>query len=241
MLDSADGNPKEDFNAENYYSLLELLDKLGKESVSELVSKGKPQRITRGDMIYFLKSDVNKILGKDLMAESSDELIVDDSVDSEIDFMSQLVFKQAMIRRHEVGKEEEIYHDRLLDFSQEIVFGRTKGHPQDQSIFKGCGVISSLHGKLYLDEDHNLLYENLGANKSKIRGCQDQSYTVLEKSEIGVLMSHEALRNIIKTSQPLVASIKLGFQVKPHFIVRIYVINKANEDKMAKLNLADQD
>lgn len=234
------GDPNEEFNIENYYSLLELLDKLGKESVSELVSKGKPQRITRGDMIYFLKSDVNKILGKEVLVEDSAELIVDDVVDSG-DFLSQLVFKQALIRRHEVGKEEEIYHGRLLDLSNENVFGRTKGHPDDQSAFKGSGVISSLHGKLYFDEDHNLLYENLGANKSKIRGCHDQSYTVLEKSEIGVLMPHEALRNIVKTSQPLVASIKLGFQVKPHFIVRIYVINKANEHKIAKLDFVNED
>lgn len=242
-----DTTSKEDFSLDNYYSLLELLDQIGKEGVAELVAKSKPQRVTRGDMIYFAKQDVNKILGKNLehgLAEEPEteepeaEEPAKESAQGDQNF-SLLVFKQTLVKRHEVGKEEEVYHDRILDISQEVLFGRSKGHTQDQSAFKGSGVISSLHGKLYLDEDHNLLYENLGANKSKIRGCKDQAYAVLGKDEVGVLIASSALQEVIRTTQPLTASIKLGYQLKPHFIIRISVFHKAHQHQVPKINLAD--
>jgi hypothetical protein len=225
----------EEFALKNYYSLLELLEKLGKEGVAELLSKGKPERVTRGDMIYFLKSDVESILGKSVGEEnsqdSSGEIIIEEPEDAAKDLLSQIVVKQSLLKRFESDKEEEVYKDRVLDFSEEVLYGRTKGHPQDQAAFKESGVISSLHGKLSWDEDSNLLYENLGANKSKIRGCKDQNYTVLEKDEIGVLIAREAVEDSLRSGRPLTASIKLGYQKKPHFIIRVSISRKHKASK----------
>lgn len=229
MSDEEGTVDSEVFSVENYYSLLELLDKLGKDGVAELVSKGNPQRITRGDMIYFVKSDVNRILGDNLLEDSdSIEIIVDDNVEAEIpDLASQLVFEQSLIKRRGPGEDEEIYHGRMLNLVKgEMVYGRSRGNPQDCAAFKECGIISSSHGRLYLDEEVNLLYENLGANKSKVRGWKDKNYTTVEKGQIAVLFARETLEAVAKGPQQLTASIKLGYQMKPHFIIRISVSSK---------------
>lgn len=222
-----EATPSQQFSAENYYSLLELLDKLGKEGVADLVSKAKPQRVVRGDMIYFLKSDINRLLGPNEL-EDSVELIVEEETKPTPDWINELVFHQALMRRYDIGKEEEIYRDKILDLSHTVVYGRSHGDPKEREIFKTCGIISSLHGKLYLDEDSNLLYQNLGANKSKIRGCHDKTYTILEKDEVGVLITSELLAGICQKPQVLTASIKIGYQIKPHFIIRIYVHHKTH-------------
>lgn len=180
-------------------------------------------------MIYFLKSDVDRLLGveeeeEDLEDDKSLDLIIEDSEESHPqNFLSKLVFKETLVRRLKVGQDEEIYSNKILDMSQEILYGRSKGDPQAQKAFHPCGVISSLHAKLYLDEEQNLLYENLGANKSKIRGCKDKDYNVLEQNEIAVLVPSEAFHDILLHPQILSVSFKLGYQLKPHFVIRINI------------------
>lgn len=229
MPDDEENIASDEFSLGNYYSLLELLDKLGKEGVAELVSKGNPQRITRGDMIYFVKSDVNRILGENLLEDSdSIDIIVDDQVDTEVgDLISKLTFNQTLVRRRDVGDDEEVYRDKVIDLAgSAVIYGRSKGDPEDCKYFKECGIISSAHGKLYLDEDVNLLYENQGANKSKVRGWKDKNYAVLGKGEIGVLIAREALETVPQSAHTLMASVKIGYQTKPHFIIRISVSGK---------------
>jgi hypothetical protein len=217
----------EKLSLDNYYSLLELLEKLGKEGVAELVTKGKLRRITQGDMIYFLKVDVNRILGEDVLEGSgSVGVIVDDQIDTSQPLVSQLVFKQTLLKRHKIEKEEEVYSDKVLDLTKEVLYGRSHGDPQEKQAFTECGIISSTHGKLYLDEEKNLLYENLGANKSKIRGCNDKDYAVLEQNEAAVLIPREKLEELLVRPHSLTVSIKLGYQVKPHFVVRIRVAKR---------------
>lgn len=211
------------------YSLLELLDKLGKEGVTELIAKGKPRSITKGEMIYFPKSDINRILGEDVLNEpESLGIIVDDEVDTPTSLVSQLIFKQSIVKRQKIGQDYEEYTDKVLDMSTPVLYGRSQGETQDRQILKNCSIISALHGKLYMDEDNNLLYENFGSNKSKVRGPKEKEYTILEQEEIGVLMSADMLQDLVDADSdaPLTASIKLGYQQKPHYIVRIQVFSK---------------
>lgn len=216
----------DNFSPEDYYSLLDLLDKLGKEGVAELVTKGKPRRVTQGDMIYFLKKDVERVLGAEVFeTQESFGLIVDDELDDVVDLTTQLKFEQIITKRMKVGQDEDVYKS-LLDMSGEILYGRSKGDVHLQKLFSKCGIISSLHGKMYLDEDNNLLYENVGANKSKIRGCKDKTYTVLEAEDIGVLVEKEIFDDVLAHSNPITVSIKLGYQLKPHFIIRVRISKK---------------
>lgn len=206
------------------YSLLELLDKLGKEGVTELIAKGKPRSITKGEMIYFPKKDINRILGEDILNDpESLGIIVDDHVDTTESLVSQLIFKQSIIKRQKIGQDLDEYVDKVVDMSTPVLYGRSEGTSLDKSILKKCSIISSLHGKLYMDEDNNLLYENFGSNKSKVRGPREREYTILEQEEIGVLMSADMLQEVINNSDPLIASIKLGYQQRPHYIIRIQV------------------
>lgn len=196
--------------------------------MAELVAKGKPRKITKGEMIYFFKSDVNRIMGDGLVDDESVGLIVEEIVDAE-DILTHFSFKETLIKRMHLNQDEEVYHDKVLTLSHEIYYGRSKGDPETQRALKPCGVISAVHGKLYLDDDGNLLYQNLGANKSKLRGIQDQSYNILEQNDVGVLIAREKFTEAIHEPNPLlVASIKLGYQLKPHFVVRISVTKKAN-------------
>lgn len=219
---------------ENYYSLVDLVKKLGKEGVAQLMAKGKPQRISKGDMIYFLKSDVNRLLGEEEQEEEQEEdddksldLIIEDTQQPQGNsLLDRLVFKETLIKRLKIGQDEEIYSNKILDLSQEVLYGRSKGSPELQKAFHSCGVISSLHAKLYLDDEQNLLYENLGANKSKVRGCKDKDYVVLEQNEIAVLIPSEIFQDIVLHTQSLSVSFKLGYQLKPHFVVRITVSKK---------------
>lgn len=223
----------EEVTLQECYSLLELIQKLGKEGVAALIAKGKPRRMQKNDMIYFAKADVNRLLGYPLIEEDPpvEDLAIEDldqSVnliveDIEQDFIPKLVFQETLLKRHNLGQEEEIYRDKVLDLSQEILYGRTQGDPDRRQAFHGSGIISSLHAKIYLDEDKNLLYENLGANKSKVRGCKDKEYMVLGVKEIAVLIPKEVLQDICIHPQIVEASIKLGYQLKPHFIIRISV------------------
>ena len=214
-------------SSEEYYSLLELIEKLGKEGVADLVRVGSPKKITKGEMIYFLKSDVNKILEKDLAGEDdSVELIVDDLMDSLENITEQVVFKETIIERYDLGNENKIYSDRVLDLKEEILYGRSSGYEKSKAAFKSNGIISSVHGKLFLDEGNNLLYENLGVNKSKVRGCRDKKYNILEAEEIAVLIPYQVFSDITKYSKTATVSIKIGYQNKPQFIIRITASKK---------------
>ena len=95
-----------------------------------------------------------------------------------------------------------------------VWYGRVKGDVRQQKEFQQCKIISSIHGKVYMDDEGNVLYENLGSNKSKVRSCVDKSYTMIDVDEIAVLFPSELLQNLSKHPQGLTASIKLGFQTK---------------------------
>ncbi len=213
-----------EFDGNKYYSLLELLDKLGKDGVAQLVFKGKPHRVNHGDMIYFSKEDVDRILAESILNDLERfGLVLNKELDEAPSLLSEFIFHQSLIKRYKVGHDEMLYEDKVLDMREAVVYGRTEGDPEDVAHLQTCGVISATHGKLYLDNDDNLLYENIGSNKSKIRGPKDDKYTALEAEEIGVLVPADMFRDLLINPQPVTISIKVGFQVKPHFILRINV------------------
>ncbi len=226
----------------NYYSLMELLEKLGKEGVAELVAKGKPRKISRGEMIYFLREDVHRIMGDEIIDDDINEpeddindtendddsagLIVDKIMDAS-DIVARFSFKETLLIRQDGREDEKVYHHKVLDLNQEVYYGRSRGNPETMAAFKGHGIISSLHGKLYLDQEGNLLYQNIGVNKSKVRGCRDQSYNLLDQNEIGILVERQVFDEVIVRPKPLLMiSIKLGYQLKPYFIIRIKITKK---------------
>lgn len=230
-------------NIVNYFSLVELLEKLGKEKVSALVSKGRPKKIVQGEMIYFLKSDIIRIMQEFLptdleligvspaLNDESMELLVDgvfsESVESARDVLHYFVFKETFIRRLEQNNDEIIYEDQELNLEQEIFYGRINGNEAIQKEFHGHKIISSLHGRLFLDEDGNLMYQDIGVNKSKVRGCKDKNYQTLAQNEIGVLVNREIFEQVLhKQKVVLIASIKIGWQAKPHYIIRIKILKK---------------
>ena len=225
----------------DYYSLLELIDKIGKDGVVDLVHKGKPRRFTKGDKIYFLKADVHNIIGKSLennQQEDDDDVIIDDDIsDSEnlnrqanLNELSNVIFLETFIKRHEMSYDAELYRDKPLDLHNIIWYGRSKGDVRQQKEFQQCKIISSVHGKIYMDDEGNVLYENLGANKSKVRSCVDKSYIVINADEIVVLFPNELLKTLSQHPQGLTASIKLGFQTKPNYIIRITAKSTASSN-----------
>ncbi|HPY75358.1 MAG: hypothetical protein KBC30_10495 [Planctomycetes bacterium] len=212
---------------DDYYSLIELIEKIGKDGVADLVAKGKPKRLMKGNQIYFLKVDVNRILGNSFTGQDYDDVIIDNDIASK-NILKKVCFLETFIKRHDLTYEEEIYRDNKLDLSKEICYGRGAGDIRQQEEFQNTRIISSLHGKLYLDEDNNLLYENISPNKTKVRGCQDKSYILVHPQEISVLFPSDILVNIEQYPKGLSSSIKLGYQQKPHYIIRIQAKHNDN-------------
>lgn len=230
----------------DYYSLLELIDKIGKDGVVDLVHKGKPRRFTKGDKIYFLKADVHNIIGKSLdnNQQEEDDVIIDDDISdsNNVDMQSNrnklpnVIFLETFIKRHEMSYDAEIYRDKPLDMNNIIWYGRSKGDVRQQKEFQQCKIISSVHGKIYMDDEGNVLYENLGANKSKVRSCVDKSYIVINADEIVILFPNDLLQNVSQHPQGLTASIKLGFQTKPNYIIRITAKAITSNESYAEFN-----
>lgn len=235
-------------NIANYYSLMELLEKLGKEKVAALVSKGKPKKVVQGEMIYFAREDIVRLMQEFLPQDlgllgvssatddESMDLLVDgvssDSIETNQDVLNNFIFKATFVRRFDLEHDEVIYEDQEISLAEEICYGRTHGDPDIQNELRSHKIISSLHSRLFLDEEGNLLYQNFGANKSKVRGCQDRNYQTLAQNEIAVLVKRDNFQKLMgKPEVTLQVSIKIGWQEKPHYIIRIN-INKKSEQML---------